>query len=143
MRINWGVRIIIMYSAFVLFMLFMVYKCTLQHYDLVSSDYYAQELKYQNVIDGHNNLQALNQKVIISNLGDKYDIQLPVAGGNISNGEVFFYRPSNASGDLKIPVASNNIQVTKSKLTEGLYKVKITWTAGGKAYYDEQSLIVR
>ncbi len=55
MRMNWGVRITILYSSFVLFMSTMVYMCTRQHFDLVAPDYYAQELQYQKVIDGTNN----------------------------------------------------------------------------------------
>jgi hypothetical protein len=121
----------------------MVYKCTRQHFDLVSTDYYAQELKYQNVIDGGNNLTALNAKVIISNHGGSYDIQLPEIAGNNSKGEVFFYRPSNSSEDFRIPLSTNYIEVPKSKLLSGLYKVKVTWTANGKAYFDEQALVVK
>jgi nitrogen fixation protein FixH len=143
MRINWGVRIIIMYSSFVVFMLFMVYKCTMQHYDLVSGDYYAQELKYQDVIDGKNNLVALNEKVVIQNNGDVYDITLPAAAGKITGGEVFFYKPNSAAGDFRVPVVSGNVQVAKTKMAHGMYKVKITWNAGGKEYYDEQPLMVK
>lgn len=143
MRINWGVRIIILYSSFVLFMVFMVYKCTQQHFDLVSSDYYSQELKYQEVIDGSNNLQALNQKIVIADAGDVYTIELPAAAATAPEGQVYFYRPSNAAGDLKLPITSSKIEVPKSKIFAGLYKVKVNWINGDKKYFDEQSLNVK
>ena len=143
MRINWGARIILLYTSFVVFMLFMVYKCTRQHYDLVSADYYAQELKYQDVINGSNNLQALNQKIVIGDAGDNYTIQLPVSGNGSANGEVFVYRPSNAAADFKVPVTSNLVSIPKNKMAGGLYKIKMSWSDGQKNYFDEQSLTVK
>lgn len=143
MRINWGVRLIILYSSFVVFMLFMVYKCTRQHYDLVSGDYYEKELKYQEVIDGSNNLEALNRKVVIDNTGDTCYIRIPVNASLDAKGEVFFYRPSNAAGDLRLQITANEAAVPRAKLYAGLYKVKSAWTAGDKKYYDEQTLVVR
>ena len=45
--INWGWRIVILYSGFVLLILFLVYKTTTVNDDLVTTDYYAKELKFQ------------------------------------------------------------------------------------------------
>jgi hypothetical protein len=121
----------------------MVYRCTQQHFDLVSSDYYAQELKYQEVIDGSSNLKALNQKITIADAGNAFTIELPVAAGNAPKGEIYFYRPSNAAGDFRIQITPGKIEVPKSKMLTGLYKVKVTWTNGDKKYFDEQTLTVR
>ena len=143
MRINWGIRIVILYSSFVLFMGFMVYMCTQQHFDLVSSDYYAQELKYQEVIDGSNNMKALNQKIIIADAGNAYTVELPPAAASDPKGEVYLYRPSNAAGDFKIPISSALSKIPKNKMFPGVYKVKISWTNGEIKYFDEQSLTVK
>jgi hypothetical protein len=143
MQINWGVKLIIAYSAFVVFMLGMVFLCTRQHYDLVSADYYAQELKYQNVIDGANNTKALKEKVLIAQTESAVNITMPASQPVIEKGEMFFYRPSDARRDFTIPFSTNTIQVGREKLSAGLYKVKITWTVSGKQYFDEQSLYVK
>ena len=143
MRVNWGARIVILYSSFVLFMGFMVYMCTQQHYDLVSSDYYAQELKYQEVIDGSNNMQALNQKIIIADAGNSYTVELPPAAATAPTGEIHFYCPSNAARDFKIPLSSAISIVPKNKVFPGVYKVKIRWTSGEIKYFDEQALTVK
>jgi hypothetical protein len=121
----------------------MVYRCTQQHYDLVSSDYYAQELKYQEVIDGSNNVLALKQKIVITDAGQTYTIELPGAAGSSPSGEVYFYRPSNAAGDFRVPLATGKIEVPKSKMIAGLYKVKVSWTNNDKKYFDEQTLTVK
>jgi len=143
MRINWGVRIIIIYSSFVVFMLTMVYMCTRQHFDLVSADYYAQELKYQQVIDGTNNTRDLNEKVVIDQTSGVITITLPASNRTIESGDILFYRPSNSSSDFTIPVTSNTIQVSKGKMHAGLYKIKINWSVDKKIFYDEQSLIIK
>ena len=142
MQINWGVKIIIVYSVFVVFMLGMVYMCTRQHFDLVSSDYYAQELKYQQVIDGTNNTKELGQPVTITQTENSIDISLPASQNLIENGKAFFYRPSNASKDFTEVFTSNHFKVDKSKLITGVYKVKITWTQSGKNFFEEQSLYI-
>lgn len=136
---NWGTKIFLVYGLFVVFMLGMVYLCTQQHYDLVTPDYYAQELKYQEVIDGKNNLQALGKKVEISQTANLVTVQLPT---NITEGkaEVKFYRPDDASLDFNLPIAEGNVlMVPLAKFKTGVYKVKTIWTNEGKRYYDEQS----
>lgn len=143
MRINWGVKITIAYTTFVLFMGTMVYMCTRQHFDLVSEDYYAQELKYQQVIDGVNNTKDLKEQVTIDQSGSSVSIRLPTGNTAFEKGEVLFYRPSNSGADFTVAISSNVIEVPKEKMHAGLYKVKINWTAEGKHFYDEQSLDIK
>ena len=132
-----------MYTSFVLFMGTMVYKCTRQHFDLVSEDYYAQELKYQQVIDGTNNTRDLNEKVVIEQTNGLVTIILPGSDHTVEKGEILFYRPSNSSSDFTIPVTSNTIQVSKEKMLTGLYKIKTNWIVDKKHFYDEQNLVVK
>ncbi|HSR38414.1 MAG TPA: FixH family protein [Phnomibacter sp.] len=136
---HWGTKIFLVYGLFVVFMLGMVYLCTQQHYDLVTPDYYAQELKYQEVIDGQNNLQALGKKVEINATENLVTVQLPM---NVSDGkaEVRFYRPDNASLDFNMTIKDgNSIMVPAAKFKTGVYKVKSIWMHEGKRYYDEQT----
>ena len=51
MKFNWGYKILIVYLAFAGGILYMVYLTTLQNRDLVSENYYEEELAYQKVID--------------------------------------------------------------------------------------------
>lgn len=139
---NWGTKIFLVYVGFVVFMLTMVYLCTIQHFDLVSSDYYAQELRYQEVIDGEQNLQALGKSVTISTAADAVTVTLPVSSFN-GTGEVKFYRPDNAKFDVTMPMAANGtISVPRNKLAAGRYEVKTSWTNDGKPYYHQQAITV-
>jgi hypothetical protein len=140
---NWGTKIFLVYTGFVVFMLTMVYMCIRQQYDLVSDDYYAQELKYQDVIDGKNNAKLLRTGLTVGAIADTVFVKLPldqISGG----GEIQFYRPDNASFDYKVQFVNNaTIAIPSSKLKAGTYKVKATWASDGKPYYNEVSYLVK
>jgi hypothetical protein len=57
---NWGYKILFVYLAFVAGILLMVFKSSIQKRDLVTPDYYAKELKYQQRIDAVKKTQALS-----------------------------------------------------------------------------------
>ncbi len=140
---NWGTKIALVYGGFVVFMVAMVYRSTLQHYDLVTPDYYAKELKYQDVIDGEKNLQESGKSVTINQLNNAIVVQLP-SFENGASGQVQFYKPDNASLDLTVNVDATGVaSVPVSKLSGGFYKVKSNWIQNGKHFYNEQDLRVK
>src|SRR6187200_484477 len=63
MKLSWGYKIMFVYIAFVIGMGFLVYKASSQKFDLVTKDYYNQELKYQQVIDQAANSSKLSAPV--------------------------------------------------------------------------------
>jgi hypothetical protein len=140
---NWGTKIFLVYSGFVVFMLVFVFLCTRQQFDLVAPDYYAQELKYQDVIDGKNNANLLAKGISLSASNDTILVHLPVEelrGG----GEIYFYRPDNASLDFKMKFVNNAIiAIPTSKLAKGTYNVKATWTNDSKPYFHELTYTVQ
>lgn len=136
---NWGTKIFLTYGLFVVFMLGMVYLCMQQDFDLVTPDYYAQELKYQEVIDGQQNLKALGKPVSIEQAGQLLSVALPQQHID-GKGQVMFYRPDNSALDFTIPLgAETTVMLAMDRLKKGMYKVKTSWTHEGKRYYDEQS----
>jgi hypothetical protein len=140
---NWGTKIFLVYTGFVVFMLVFVFLCTRQQFDLVSADYYDQELKYQQVIDGKNNANMLSEKLSISTANDTVFVKLPAEIVN-GEGEIFFYRPDNASLDLRVSFKNNSIvAIPSGKLTAGTYKVKATWKNDGRPYFHEISYAVQ
>ncbi|MDZ7847906.1 MAG: FixH family protein [Owenweeksia sp.] len=59
MKLNWGTGIAIVLILFAISMGYAVYKAVQQNYDLVTTDYYAEELAYQEKIDQKKNGLAL------------------------------------------------------------------------------------
>jgi len=60
---NWGYKIFIVYGVFVAGILFMVVKSSSQQMDLVTTDYYEKELKYQDKIDEAARTNALSENI--------------------------------------------------------------------------------
>jgi hypothetical protein len=140
---NWGTGITLVYSGFVIFMLSMVFLCVKQEFFLVTPDYYAQELKYQHVIDGKANTDKLSEPVKISPGTKAVTVQFPAELKSIESGSMLFYRPDNAKHDMELPLKDKlTYEVAGEKFVYGLYKVKMTWVSNGVSYFDEMPMFI-
>jgi nitrogen fixation protein FixH len=143
---NWGNKLVLVFVAFALFMGYMVYRAVSTKYDLVSKDYYKDELRYQERIDGVKNAVALGDVTIRQDAAD-IQIQLPKEHkGYAVKGEVHFYCITDDSKDFKLPlqVDSTGTQVImKKQIQKAPYQVKLNWQVGKEAFYNEQKLIVQ
>jgi hypothetical protein len=136
---NWGKWIIVAFVLFAGFIATLVTVCMRQDVNLVSKDYYKEELAYQNQIVRINNARGLEQKPEIKFTGDLLEISF-ARFNELNHGEVKLFRPSSPDMDrtFKLKNSSENIQrFNISGIQEGMYKVKVTWTMGGKEYYIE------
>jgi FixH len=147
MALNWGHKITIVLILFAALMFTLVYKSIKTDFQLVSKDYYKDELQYQQVIDGSNNAAALSSKVLITQNENGISIQFPEEmKGKQIEGELWFYCAYNDHKDrrLTIDVSTDAVQLIKrSELAAANYTVKISWKADGKDYHNEQSLSIR
>jgi len=141
---NWGWKIVILYSAFAIMTLAITFYFMGQKVDLVAKDYYKQEIAYQNQIDKMSNSRALAQPIDL-----EYDrqaflvkIAFPEQGnGSQIKGTIHFYRPSNADEDVHFEIQLDSLglqNISVEALTKGFWKVKIVWTSDGMEYYDEK-----
>jgi len=143
MKISWGVKITILYLAFVLLIVTMVVASSRQHFDLVSNSYYADEIKYQNVIDAGKNQAQLSHPVLIDKDLNAVELQLPSElDGKMVTGSVHFYSPVNAAWDKQFPLQVDNhrITISRSDLRKTRYTVKIDLEAEGRKYYQESEI---
>lgn len=138
---NWGFKIAIVYIGFVALIVSMVIISSRNKSELVAKDYYAQELNYQQRIDAIHNEQQLSSSISFTVLDDR--IKLHFSPEEITkdfNGEVVFFRPSDASKDRKLKLsfdAGGNQLISKSLLSKGVYKMCISWSKGPTSYYKE------
>ncbi|AWW00525.1 FixH family protein [Arcticibacterium luteifluviistationis] len=142
---SWGKGIALLYSGFVVFMVGLVYMCVQQeNIFLVSSDYYKQELAYQDKINHSQNAADLSSEVIIDYTETGLAITFPQEC-NESSGEISLYRPSNANKDVSIPFRlslSNTLNVPTANLDKGLWVLKLSWSKNDKEYYLEEKITV-
>jgi len=141
MKITWGTGIAIFFSCFVLFMLFMVYKTSQQDFDLVTEDYYAKEIAFQEVIDKTANYKALGEEVVIDRTDAGLRLTIPESSLNDESAvTLLVFRPSDDTMDrlYKSSGRSNMVSVPASDLVKGKYIIKLEWTKADEAYYFEK-----
>ncbi len=143
---NWGYKILVVYVVFVAGILFLVVKSSSQKMDLVTTDYYDKELKYQEKIDAINRVGQLSAEVKYEIVNDKLSIVFPKDfAGKKMEGEVALYCPSDEDKDIRhnFSIEDAPVIVTMNANTKGNYELQLTWQADGKSYYFEKKLLIK
>jgi hypothetical protein len=138
-NINWGVRIAILYCSFVALIIFLVFRSSSEKVDLVSQDYYKQELAFQDKLDQINRANSLPQPVRWEVTDHSFIISFP-ATMNVTKGEIYLMRPSDKALDVKFAIkldVNGKQSISKEQITPGAYKVMLSWEAEGEKYYKE------
>ena len=142
---NWGVKIIVIFSVFLLILFTMIFISFSKKTDLVSNDYYNKEIKYQQQIERLTRTRQLPEQPKIQITGESIAIKFPssICGKEIT-GEIQLYFPADASKDKKIKIAlddscGQNISITA--LSRGQWKIIINWKMNNEEYYTEQLII--
>ena len=145
MKFTWGHAMIIVLVSYMIFILSFVFRLNIS--ELITEDYYAEEVKYQTLIDAQKNFQSLREKPTIEFVADEIKILFP-AKFNSQNvkGNIEFFRPSDAKEDVKIPILldENNIQrIPTVNLIKGKYYFILDWESNSNRYYTKQTLKIK
>ena len=143
MKWNWGTKIVLSFIGFAGFMLYLVFMSFQQNIDLVTEDYYGEELKYEQRITEIKNAAGLDEKIKIEKHNHGYVINFPQ--DIIETGRIHFYKPDNKILDKVYDVKDlkNSFSVSHKDLIPGRYRVKISWETSGKRFYHEEEIFVR
>ena len=147
MKFNWGHKIILAFVLFVGLIFTLVYKSFHTNFELVTKEYYKDELVYQKVIDGTNNANKLAGITTVTSDDELINIAMPAEMKSEQiTGNVWFYCAANANNDRRFklnPDPSGNQTFNKSEFSAGNYLVKVQWEKGGQQFYSEQHLTVK
>ena len=140
-KFNWGWGIALFYSSFVVFMLFMVWQSTQMKTELVTADYYGQEVKYQQQLDKMKRSNILSQPLswVVNNKSVQLNFPKDVKGKDVK-AQILFYRPDNSLRDFNVTCNADSTGVcvvSSDKFKHGAYKMKVDWSAGKETYYTE------
>lgn len=141
---NWGTKIAFLYLSFATMIGVMVYKSATQTVDLVAPNYYEQELKYQDKIDGMNNLSAETKAILITQKEGSVVFAFSKEMG-MPLGHILFFKPDNASADFEAEIKTNSEaeQIIDTKdLSKGTYLVKVDWKLGDKKFFKEERISI-
>ena len=142
MKLSWGTGILLAILAFVGFiMYFFVITLVDKQYDheLVTENYYAQELDFQKDIDAQKQTLDAHMQVELSYTkgakeGIRFDFPSEVAGKSVV-GVISFYRPSDSKKDFTLPITSLDncsLKVPADLLTEGRWNIRVEYSFEGK-----------
>ncbi|MGB3779477.1 MAG: FixH family protein [Tunicatimonas sp.] len=143
---NWGWSIVLAFSLFGLFIGWLVFRTFQETIELVSEDYYQQELGYQQQIDKMTNNQALPVPLTFSQQAQQLVVQFPAEPAAEVQGEIHLFRPSDARRDQILTIALNPQRqqiIATEGLVKGHYRVKVDWTSGDAAYYTEETVFIQ
>jgi len=140
-KISWPAGIVIALVSFMIFILSFLYKAVFipkYGHNLVSEDYYKDELNYQQEIDKLNNAAELKQNIILKKVDLGLLISFPSEfEASKIKGTIAFQRLSNDKIDFQLPIDldTNDLLIPDGKLVDGRWNVKIEWTVNNNKTY--------
>ena len=146
MKINWGTGIVLAFIGFISFIMYFIITMNVNdkyEHDLVSEDYYGDELKYQKDIDKLNNAQTLSKNLTYKRVTEGLVIYFPSdVDFNDITGKVFLYRPSNKQLDFDtaISLSNSNLLIPDKRLVDGRWNIKVDWQYNGNSYLYKESI---
>lgn len=146
MKWNWGTGMVLVMVCFMAFILYFVIKMSTDEtysYDLVTEEYYAKEMVYQDEIDAETNTNNLVEKIKSKKVSDGWLLTFPnELDPTKIKGNVFLYRPSNQRLDFEIPMelSSSNLLIPDKSLIGGRWNITIDWTYDGKPFMFKQEI---
>lgn len=142
---NFGGKIVILYLSFVALIVSLVTLCYKQDVELVSDDYYAQEITFQEKIDASNNEKKLKSSIQHTVLKDEIIL---IADSTLFNkdftGTITLFRPSDSKLDVTYPMnfINNEQIIPKNDLVRGAYKLQLSWVSHQKKYFKEEVIFI-
>ncbi|QNR25557.1 FixH family protein [Croceimicrobium hydrocarbonivorans] len=146
MKFNWGTGLVIVLALFILGMGTAVYKATQARHDLVTTEYYQEELAYQGTIDGKRNARELSGHCQLKVEDQKLILHFPEdLKDQSANLQVLMYFPTDAKKDFELKEENwkvGSYEVPGSKLGAGKWIAKIRLESGDKMYYFEPEIVL-
>jgi hypothetical protein len=142
---NWGYKIFMVYVIFVAGILFLVFKSSSQKMDLVTTDYYAKELKYQEKIDETKRTSSLSGNIRYEIKDNHIVLYFPkdFTGKKIT-GKAELYCPSDEGKDVAqdFSIQDTAAILPISNLNKGQHELHISWQVDGVSYYFEKKIFI-
>jgi nitrogen fixation protein FixH len=146
MKIHWGVGLAVVFVLFAIGILIMVRISMNREVDLVSDDYYLQELRHQDQIDSQKRSNSLSERPSIAVSAFSVSVKLPMTFSPANtSGTLTFYRPADLHKDfiVALKLDSTNTQfIPTTSLQKGLWRVKVRWKQDQQNYYHEEPIVI-
>ncbi|KQT22460.1 nitrogen fixation protein FixH [Chryseobacterium sp. Leaf404] len=132
-NLSWGHGVFIALLAFIIFILSMLFLFPngQQNSEMVSDNYYEEELMYQQVIDAKGRADKLVNKPVYSQNSEGITIQFPA---DYNNGNARIKYVMNRTDDKNLDIKKDAVLDSKKSITipanilkKGSYTLRLTW----------------
>lgn len=141
---NFGKGIVIAFVFFALFIGTLVFICIKQDINLVSVNYYQEELAHGQKMKQIANSKDLVNEPMISVVDNHIEVDFQQFG-ELEEGELKLIRPSDVKLDQKFTLhtsAERQQKFVMKNWERGLYRASMRWTMNGKEYYFEKLIVI-
>ena len=139
-KFNWGWKIALLYGGFVVLMILMVIRASSEKVELVTKDYYEEELRYQQRIDHTRMADSLHLQPSWTIEKSKVSVRFSGHDHEALSGTITFYCPSDEHRDFKYPfttVADSLMVIEHAGLHSGTYRINTEWQQRGQSLHSE------
>jgi len=136
---NWGHKILIAFGCFFIIMGTLIYVGANEDHQLVTENYYEQELNYQEVINQKSNAQKVG--VHWQKDGDNICLVIPDSI-DIIEGEIKLYRASDSNLDKSINFDPNSNCLKASDFQSGKWEISFKGNSNSEDYFSESLWII-
>ena len=146
-KFTWGHGIAVALGSFMIFILSMIFFFSRgwQNSELITDNYYEEELAYQNVIDAKKNADELSEKPQYLQSTEGIKVIFPK---DINNENAKFKIDLHRADDQKLDIiremtldAANAIHIPQNVLAKGNYVLRVHWTQNNKNYQMDYDLV--
>jgi len=144
----WPWSIAVFFAIAIISVVAFVIFCNRHPSELVTADYYEQEIRHQQKMERVDRTSQLQGKLAVAfnAASNQVSVQLPSDHAQLKpTGRIQFYRPSSAGQDRSLPLtvdAAGQQTFDASAFTAGLWRVRVTWTVGDVEYQSESQLVI-
>lgn len=145
MKLNWGAGIAILYAGFVTMILLLVCMSASQKIDLVTDQYYEEELRFQDKINKINLAKTLADPLSWQVEEQGIMIHYPKEfSQNTLTGNIKLYCPSDNTKDrvFLVKPQDGSQLIAASDLKSGRYYLQIDWQHDKQAYWNEGVVVI-
>lgn len=145
-RFNWGFGIVLAFIGFMGFILYFVIIANTDmraDHNLVTDDYYQEELAFQKEIDAAQNAKAIKADFRFERTPEGLRISVPeIVQQHKTTGTVSLYRPSNKQLDfnLNMSLSNSHLLIPDNRLLGGRWDIKIEWQKEDIDYLVKESI---
>lgn len=145
-NLNWGHGLAIALGCFILFILFLIFIFPMgkQNAEMISNNYYEEELQYQDIIDAKNNAARLEQTPTYKSTAEGILITFPQTikvDENTVNFVLFRTEDSNLDVKKEVTLQHNLFLIPAKVISAGSYTLKLKWTENKKPYQVDYDIL--